>query len=217
MPWHQTDPVNERLQFVAAAQRGLQSMTELCAQYGISRKTGYKLLRRFEDSGPEGLRDRSRSPHSHPNETPEVVQAALLRIRKSHPSWGSKKLLAYLTREAFVEARKCPDAIARVRYSIDIHNPDGSGTEIVHLPEGEWYEIPYGCVVPGEVDNLLVGGRPISVDHAIHSSMRVMPPACSVGQAAGLAAALAAQRGCRPGDLDGVEVRRQLIEQGAWL
>jgi transposase InsO family protein len=99
MPWHQTDPVNERLQFVAAAQRGHQSMTELCARYGISRKTGYKLLRRFEDLGPEGLRDQSRSPHSHPNETSEAVQAALLRVRKAYPSWGSKKLLAFLTRE----------------------------------------------------------------------------------------------------------------------
>ncbi|MCX7016588.1 MAG: FAD-dependent oxidoreductase [Candidatus Sumerlaeota bacterium] len=125
--------------------------------------------------------------------------------------------LACLTREAFTQARKCPDAIARVRYPIDIHNPDGGGTEHERLPEGEWYEIPYGCIVARDVDNLLIGGRPISVDHAVHSSMRVMPPACSVGQAAGLAAAVSAQRGCRPRDLDGVEVRRLLVEKGAWL
>ena len=124
---------------------------------------------------------------------------------------------AYLTREAFEEKRKCPDAIARVRYSIDIHNPDGTGTEIVRMPAGEWYEIPYGCVVARDVDNLLVGGRPISVDHAIHSSMRVMPPACTVGQAAGVGAALAAMQGCAPADLDGVEVREKLVEMGAPL
>ena len=123
----------------------------------------------------------------------------------------------FLTREAFEEARKCPDGIARVRYSIDIHNPDGTGTEIVRLPEGDWYEIPYGCVVARDVDNLLIGGRPISVDHAIHSSMRVMPPAGTVGQAAGMGAALAVERNCQPGDLDGVEVRQKLIEQGARL
>ena len=62
------------------------------------------------------------------------------------------------------------------------------------------------------MDNLTVGGRPISVDHAIHSSMRVMPPACSIGQAAGVAAALSAARACRPADLDGVEVQRKLNE-----
>ena len=134
-------------------------------------------------------------------------------VRESRRVLGQE----FLRREAFVEARKCPDAIARVRYSIDIHNPDGSGTEIVRMAEGDWYEIPYGCVVARDVGNLLIGGRPISVDHAIHSSMRVMPPACTVGQAAGLGAALAAQRGVKPGDVDGVEVRRMLVEQGARL
>lgn len=72
-------------------------------------------------------------------------------------------------------------------------------------------------MVARDIDNLTVGGRPISVDHAVHSSMRVMPPACTVGQAAGMAAALSAQRGCRPADLDGVEVRTRLREQGACL
>lgn len=124
---------------------------------------------------------------------------------------------AYLTRDAFVEKRKCADAIARVRYTIDIHNPDGTGTEIVHMPAGEWYEIPYGCVVARDLDNLLVGGRPISVDHAIHSSMRVMPPACTVGQGAGVGAAMAAAQGCAAGAVDGVAVREKLVEQGAPL
>ncbi|MFW6155056.1 MAG: FAD-dependent oxidoreductase [Planctomycetota bacterium] len=124
---------------------------------------------------------------------------------------------AYLQQEAFENHAKFPDAIARVRYNIDIHNPDGAGTELIRLPEGEWYEIPFGCVVARDADNLLIAGRPISVDHAIHSSMRVMPPACTVGQAAGMGAAMAARRGCRPKDLDGTAVRRALIEQGAKL
>ena len=124
---------------------------------------------------------------------------------------------AYLTREAFEEKRKYPEAIARVRYTIDIHNPDGTGTEIVHMPAGEWYEIPYGCVVARDVDNLLIGGRPISVDHAIHSSMRVMPPACTVGQGAGVGAALAVAGGCAAADVDGVAVRDKLVELGAPL
>jgi hypothetical protein len=124
---------------------------------------------------------------------------------------------ARITRDDFVAAAKFPDAVARVRYNIDVHNPDGAGTEHLRLPEGEWYEIPYGCIVARDVSNLLVGGRPIGVDHAVHGSMRVMPPACSVGQAAGLAAALAAERRCPPGDLDGTEVRRLLAARGANL
>jgi len=125
--------------------------------------------------------------------------------------------LEFLTRDAFEEGRKFRDAIARVRYSIDIHNPDGTGTEIIRLPEGQWYEIPYGCVVARDVVNLLIGGRPISVDHAVHSSMRVMPPACTVGQAAGMAAAMAVRRSCSPAKLDGTEVRQELVAQGARL
>jgi hypothetical protein len=125
--------------------------------------------------------------------------------------------LAYLTREDFRARAKFDDAIARCNYPIDIHNPVGSGTEHEHMPDTEWYEIPYGCVVARDVDNLTVGGRPISVDHAVHSSARVMPPAVSVGQAAGLAAAMAALGGKMPGELDGCEVRRRLVEAGANL
>ena len=127
------------------------------------------------------------------------------------------KGLAYLTREDFVKRSKFEDAIARVNYPVDIHNPSGSGTELIHMTNQEWYEIPYGCIVPQNSENLLVGGRPISVDHAIHSSMRVMPPACSVGQAAGVAAAMSAQSGKQPSQLDGKAVRAKLVTLGANL
>ncbi len=99
MPWHQTNPVNERLKFVAAAQSGRRTMTELCADFGISRKTGYKILNRYEEEGPEALRDRSRAPHRRPNQTSREVEAAILRVRKAHPTWGSKKILAVLERD----------------------------------------------------------------------------------------------------------------------
>lgn len=123
-----------------------------------------------------------------------------------------------LTREAFDKRRKFADAIARVRYCIDIHNPDGKGTVINTLPENEWYEIPYGCIVPADIDNLLIAGRPISVDHAIHSSTRVMAPAMTVGQAAGMAAALALKLGHKKMiELDGKALRRALRKAGANL
>ncbi|MDD5599422.1 MAG: FAD-dependent oxidoreductase [Victivallaceae bacterium] len=123
----------------------------------------------------------------------------------------------YIGMEAFEQAKKYPDGIAKVRYPIDIHNPGGSGTVIRKLADDEWYEIPYGCIVARDVSNLLIGGRPISVDHALHSSMRVMPSACSVGQAAGTAAAMAIETHSIPAQLDGAKVRARLREMGAVL
>lgn len=116
MPWHQTSPVNERLKFVAAAQSGHDSMSELCRRFGISRKTGYKLLDRFESEGPAALRDRSRAPHRHPNQTTPSLEGAILRVRKRHPTWGSKKILAVLEREWSAEdlpARSTVDSVLK--------------------------------------------------------------------------------------------------------
>jgi hypothetical protein len=141
------------------------------------------------------------------------AMAVTMGVRESRRIHGR----ACLTRRDFERAAKFPDGICRVNYPIDIHNPTGSGTEIARLPKGEWYEIPYGCLVPADCDNLLVGGRPISVDHAVHSSMRVMGPVCTVGQACGTAAAMAVRLGVSPAQVDGVAVRRSLIEQGVWL
>ena len=116
MPWHQTDPVNERVKFVAAAQSGRFTMTELCEQFGISRKTGYKLIDRYDADGPEGLRDRSRAPRTHPNQTSCELEAAILRVRKAHPTWGSKKILAILERMSDLDdlpARSTVDAVLK--------------------------------------------------------------------------------------------------------
>lgn len=124
---------------------------------------------------------------------------------------------AYLTEDDFMKRSKFPDAIARCNYPIDIHSVTGGGTRMVGIGCRDYYEIPYGCITPRDCDNLLMAGRPISVSHEVHSSCRVMPPACSVGQAAGAAASLAVERGCDAGSLDGCEVRRLLIGKGAWL
>lgn len=142
-----------------------------------------------------------------------VSLAMHIGVRESRRIRGQ----AYLTRADYERYAKFPDGIARVRYPIDIHSPTGAGTEIVRLPADEWYEIPYGCLVPQKMDNLLVGGRPISVDHAVHSSMRVMPPACTVGQAAGVAAAMSVAEGTTPAELDGVRVKQAMVDQGVWL
>jgi putative transposase len=116
MPWHQSDVVNERLKFIAAHQRRGLSMTELCREFGISRKTGYKILNRYKEEGASALADRSRAPNQHPNQTPADVEAAILRVRKTYPTWGSKKILAVLEREWVADdlpARSTVDAILK--------------------------------------------------------------------------------------------------------
>ncbi len=123
----------------------------------------------------------------------------------------------FLTVKAFENLSRYPDAIARINYPIDIHNPGGGGTVERHLGNKDFYEIPYGCIVPLEVKNLLIGSRCISVDHVLHSSMRIMPPVCTIGQAAGMAAALAVSCKCSPQEVDGVELRRKLRDFGAFI
>jgi putative transposase len=96
MPWMETAPVEQRIQFIADHREGLYLMTELCARYGISRKTGYKWLNRFEELGRSGLGDRSRAPHRCPHRIPESTAEIICAARGKHPDWGPGKLLNYL-------------------------------------------------------------------------------------------------------------------------
>ena len=98
MPWLETSPMTERQRFVDDAHHGLFSMTELCARYGISRKTGYKWLDRYDEQGREGLRDRSHAPADCPHKISEEVGRAICEVRRAHPSWGPRKLLGWLRR-----------------------------------------------------------------------------------------------------------------------
>ncbi len=129
----------------------------------------------------------------------------------------SRRILgrAYLTKDDFVNHRKFPDGIARSNYNIDIHSVTGSGTTYVSLPSDEYYEIPFRALLPRDIDNLAVGGRPISVSHEVHASSRIMPSASSTGQAAGVGAAVATKRRIDVSALDGVEVRSELRKMGA--
>ena len=116
MPWTQTDPVTERQKFVQLMLKGQLTMTEACRRFGISRKTGYKILARHAELGMAGLADASRAPKTHPNQTSPEVEAAVLRVRKAHPTWGSKKILATLGRErpeSLLPARSTVEAILK--------------------------------------------------------------------------------------------------------
>src|SRR5690348_2560430 len=98
MPWSETSPMDERMQFVAEAQRAHETMTALCDRYGISRKTGYKWCARYAAEGPAGLFEHSRCPHTSPTATCDAVVTALLALRARHPRWGGKKLVVVLAR-----------------------------------------------------------------------------------------------------------------------
>jgi hypothetical protein len=114
-------------------------------------------------------------------------------------------------------ARKFDDAIARGAYPVDIHNPKGSGTVLKRLPPGEAYDIPLRCLLPKEVEGLLVAGRCMSGTHEAHSSYRVMPIVMATGQAAGVTAAIAARRTIPPRETSIREVQLELVRQGASL
>ena len=122
-----------------------------------------------------------------------------------------------LTEKDFAACARFDDAIARSTYNIDIHSPNGAGTVLRDIRPGAFYEIPYRCVVPVGCGNLTVGGRPISADAAVHGSLRIMPTAISIGQGAGVGAALAALADSSPAETDGKNVRRKLIGLGAEL
>src|SRR5437764_3691047 len=96
MPWKETAPMKERVSFCALQETGVYSMTELCERFGISRKTGYKWLGRYQEQGVAGLQAQSRAPHACPHRLAGEVAEALLSERARHPHWGPKKLRAYL-------------------------------------------------------------------------------------------------------------------------
>lgn len=87
--------MDERMRFVTRVERG-ERMTDLCAEFGISRKTGYKLWARWRDDGAAGLADLSRRPHHTPTRTTPALERLVLAARAAHPTWGPRKLRAWL-------------------------------------------------------------------------------------------------------------------------
>ena len=98
MPWTETCIMDERVKFVMDVFDETYCITELCSYYGISRKTGYKWIERYRQGGLEALRDRSRAPHSHPNEMSRQVKESILAIKRRFPKWGAPKIRSRLQR-----------------------------------------------------------------------------------------------------------------------
>lgn len=91
--------VEARTRFVLEHEQDVHTMTELCAIYGVSRQTGYEWLQRYRECGWEGLSDRQRAPHRHPNQTSSEIEEMVLALREKRMTWGPRKLKRVLERE----------------------------------------------------------------------------------------------------------------------
>ena len=117
MPWKECHVVDDRLRFVARVLDG-EKMAPLCREFGISRKTGYKIFDRYKDCGVQGLTDRTRRPYRHANQLPLVLEKAIVALKREYPSWGAPKIRERLR-------RRCPElhrpAISTVHAVLDRH------------------------------------------------------------------------------------------------
>lgn len=139
--------------------------------------------------------------------------AAQIGIRETRHILGEY----VLTGEDVLQGVAFPDAIARCAYPIDIHDPTGTRGTLKGPQEAgrNWYEIPYRCLVPLGIENLLVAGRCLSATHEGAASARVIPPCYATGQAAGTAAALALRLGVTPRRVPAELLREKLRAAGA--
>ena len=99
MPWTETTPMKELVSFIGKWEAKVYRFGELCQRFGISRKTGYKWLERYEREGLEGLQPRSRAPKSCPHRMAASSAEAIVATRRRHPTWGGRKILDYLRRQ----------------------------------------------------------------------------------------------------------------------
>ena len=110
--------MDERMRFVIRLKDG-ESMASLCREFGISRKTGYKIFERYEECGLEGLSDRTRRPFRYANQLPEPVEAAIVAARREKPHWGARKIRERLLRR-LPHAVKVP-ACSTIHAVLDRH------------------------------------------------------------------------------------------------
>jgi putative transposase len=117
MPWKECHVMDERLRFVARLLDG-ERMTTLCEEFGISRKTGYKIYDRYKAFGAQGLNDRSRRPLRHANQLPTIVERQIVQLKKRYPTWGAPKIREKLRPQC--APLRCP-AISTVHAVLDRH------------------------------------------------------------------------------------------------
>src|SRR4030095_12676871 len=118
MPWRAASPMDQRTQFIADFLRDARSLTELCALYGVARKTGYKWIDRYLHHGPAGVEERSRRPRHSPNQTSDEIVSAILAARRRHPNLGRQ--------EAAGAVAQAPATMAAARPVDGVRHPEGA-------------------------------------------------------------------------------------------
>ena len=97
MPWKECSVMDERLRFVARLLDG-EALTDVCREFGISRKTGYKIFDRYKEHGLEALTDRCRRPIRYANQLPPQIESLILTVKRERPHWGARKIREVLVR-----------------------------------------------------------------------------------------------------------------------
>ncbi len=144
-------------------------------------------------------------------EKARIISSALhIGIRESRKIVGEYTI----TQEDLIALRPFEDAIAAANYAIDIHNPEGKGTRCRFFEDGTWYTIPYRCLIPKKMKNMLVVGKCISAEHEAHSSLRIMPYCAEMGQAAGCAVSLLLEKKSDVRDVDMKKLQKILRGEG---
>lgn len=118
MPWKECHVMDERLRFVARLLEG-EKMAPLCAEFGISRKTGYKIFERYKDCGVVAFSDRSRRPYRQANRLPAPIEATIVRLKREYPGWGAPKIREKLRQQ--ITGVQLP-AISTVHAVLDRHH-----------------------------------------------------------------------------------------------
>src|SRR5881227_3014307 len=104
MPWTASSVMEERLRFVVRLLDG-EAMADVCRDFGISRKTGYKIFGRYKEHGLEAHTDRSRRPVRYANQLPAQIEAAIVDLKRSKPHWGARKIRELLVRRLSGDVR----------------------------------------------------------------------------------------------------------------
>ena len=127
MPWAERTLMLLRQEFVQLVEAGTVSMSQLCQRFGISRKTGYKWVRRYQAAGPSGLTDRSRRPQHVVRQVPEAIREMVLHERRAHPAWGARKLRQRLQLQGHTPLPACSTITALLHREglIGVDSPSG--------------------------------------------------------------------------------------------
>jgi hypothetical protein len=166
-----------------------------------------------------GLETQNRQVHrALRDRVPGFEGSRIVRMAERPYLREGRRLTGYyqLSAADIQKADKPDDSIARGYYPVDLHRQgDGGIVQTVYLGGGDWYGIPYRCIVARDLSNLLMAGRCISVTHEALGSTRISPVSMALGQAAGIAGALCVRNGLRPAELPAARVRTELHKQGA--